>query len=691
MRNRFIIIAALAAVPTAVLVPVAATVDDCPSIEALRDYRPPEASHVYAADGSLIADLSPQRRIVVDLEEVPALVRDGFVAVEDRRFWRHGGVDLRGVARAVWRDVVSLSFKEGFSTIPMQLARNVFPEQLPRAKKIGRKLCEIRLARQIEREFTKKEILALYLNQVYLGDGRYGVEAAARGYFGKSVDDVTAAEAALLVGLVQSPERYNPRKQPLKAIQRRNVVLDVMAREGVLSTPEAEAAKAEPLRLAPPVEATTSAPYAIARVRQELRERFGPDADIQGLHIHTGIDPELQRAAREALVAQIERIEAGAYGRYRHPKPEKGKASPAADSAASSYLQGMVVALDPRTGEIRALVGGRDFALSQFDRAFQARRQPGSAFKPIVYATAIARGIPATERIPTAPIALEDETAGTWSPDDHIADSVATLSLREALALSSNHAAVRVGQRVGPQRVAETAAALGISTPIPPYPSIFLGSAEVVPAELVAAYAAFGNGGIRVQPHLITRVEDSDGNVLWRAERPRERALDDAVAFITLDMLRDVVDQGTGAAVRSAGFHLPAAGKTGTTNDGKDAWFIGMTPDLVAGVWLGFDRPAPILPNASGGTLAAPVWGRFMAEVYRNRAGAGGWATPATVVTAAVDRRSGLRATGNCPREDVRTEYFVPGTEPFDSCPLHPESGIERFFDRLWRGVRRIF
>ncbi|HEX7051553.1 MAG TPA: transglycosylase domain-containing protein [Longimicrobiales bacterium] len=687
--RRWLVAGALIA--AAVGIPLAfAGSQDCPSIAALRAYRPPEASHVYALDGSLLAELAPQRRTLVDFADIPALVRDGVVAVEDRRFWEHDGVDPRGVVRAVWRDLLSLSFKEGFSTIPMQLARNVFPKQLPRAKKIGRKICEIRLADDVEREFGKEGTLELYLNQIYLGDGFYGIEAASRGYFGKSVAAVTPAEAALLIGLVQSPEGYNPRKHPLRAIRRRNVVLNVMAREGVISSEVAERAKARPLRLAPPIEAAGPAPYVVAAVRADLRERFGPDADVRGLRVYTGIDPALQRAAREELVAQIERIEAGEYGPYRHPRPTADQ--PPVDSAAVPYLQGMFIALDPQTGAIRALVGGRDFSLSQFNRALQARRQPGSAFKPIVYAAAIERGLPLTARIETTPLAVDDPTAPVaWRPGDHLPDSVETLSVREALARSSNHAAVRVGRWAGVENVVSLAHTLGLTTPIPEYPSIFLGAAEVVPAELVAAYATFGNGGFRVQPHIITRVEDDQGHVLWQAPAAHERVLNEGVAFLTLSMLRDAVDYGTGTAVRGVGFHLPAAGKTGTTNGAKDTWFIGLTPDLVAGVWLGFDQPAPIVAGASGGLLAAPVWGRFMERAYRDRPLPRPWMPPPTLLTVAIDTETGMRATGNCPLDQVRTDFFLPGTEPLDTCPLHPEGSVERLFDRLWRGIKGIF
>ena len=656
----------------------------CPSVADLRSYRPPEATRVLAMDGSLVADLSPQRRVVLDIGDIPPLVREGMVAVEDRRFWDHGGVDFRSVARAVWRNVASLSIREGFSTITMQLSRTVFPEQLPMADKVGRKVCEVYLAERIEDKMSKREILELYLNQIYLGAGLYGVEAAAQGYFGVSVDRLEPGQAAMLVALVKSPEGYNPRKHPAKAVERRNIVLDVMAEAGVIDGGTADAEKRKPLTLAPPMDAAGPAPYYVAAVRRELKERFGDDADVRGLRVYTGLDPQLQRAAREALVKQIEKIETGSYGQYSHATGASAKAD-------APVLQGLVVMLDPRTGEVRALVGGRDFATSQFDRALQARRQPGSAFKPLVYAAALESGLPTTARLETSPVRIDEAGSPAWTPGDHVADTVETLSVRNALALSSNSAAVRVGQWVGEERVASLGKRLGLSTPIPPYPSIHLGSAEVIPAELVAAFATFGNGGYLVRPSLMRRVEDRDGNVLWRSRASSRQVLDPGVAFLTLTLLEEVVNSGTGRSVRSSGFWLPAAGKTGTTNDGKDVWFIGMTPDLVGGVWLGFDKPRPIMPRASGGGLAAPVWATVMERAYETRPAPAPWTPPANIVSAQVDESTGYLATGNCPAESVRIEYFLVGTEPEMYCPLHPEAGADRFFDNLWNRVRKIF
>jgi penicillin-binding protein 1A len=657
---------------------------DCPSVEALRGYRPPEATRLYAMDGSLLADLSPERRVVVDLDEVPPTISNGFVAVEDRRFWQHNGVDARGAGRAVWRNLRTLSLAEGFSTITMQLPRNVFPDELPRSDRLRRKSCEIRLAGQIEKALGKREILKLYINQVYLGDGKYGVEEAARAYFGKPATRLTIAEAALLVGLVKNPEGYNPRKHPNRAIQRRNTVLEVLVREDVIREADALKAKAEPLKLAPPLEAAGPAPYFVAAVRRELRERFGDDADIRGLRVHTGLDPALQRAARDALVAQIRKVESGGFGRWRHPSPDSGRMAPA-EGSGSPYLQGVVIVLDARTGAVRALVGGRDFTHSSYDRALLARRQPGSTFKPIVFAAAFQHGLSPASRIDTTPVSVE--LAGSaWKPDDLVPDSVTSLSARDALALSSNNGAVRVGEWVGARRVADMARTLGITTPVPPYPSIHLGAAEVVPAELAAAYATLGNGGYRVEPALISRIEDARGNVLWRAPQDMVSVIDPGVAYLTTSLMEDVVDRGTGAAVRRDGFWLPAAGKTGTTNDARDVWFVGMTPDLVAAVWMGFDQPKQILPNAFGGNLAAPVWAATMKAAYQKRPAPAGWEPPSSMIGLAIDATTGGLATDDCPPADVRVEYFMAGTEPTDFCPTHAPSGGA--IDRLLRGLR---
>jgi penicillin-binding protein 1A len=653
----------------------------CPSVAALREYTPPQASRVFDGRNRLVAHLAPERRIIVPLERIPANVSGAFLAVEDKRFYRHRGIDYRRFFGALARDVKDLSWSQGFSTVTMQLARNVFPQHLKREKTLKRKAWEVVLARQIEREFSKDQILEMYLNQIYLGGGLHGVEAAAQGYFGRSATRLTNAQAATIAAIPRNPSFYDPRRNPAAVIQRRNLVLGLMQDAGVIDAAEADAAREAPLGLAPPAEARGRAPYFIAAVRRELRERFGADADQQGLKVYTALDTDLQRSAEQALVAQIRAVERGAHGRFRG-----ASCSGARVANPDRCLQGLFVAMDPDDGDVLALVGGRDYAISQFDRVTQAKRQAGSAFKPIVYSTALAKGIPITEPLIGPGVGGGGDSLGYY-PADHVADSV-SMDMRGSLRLSSNRAAVNLGQRVGAASVVAQARELGITTPIKPYPSTFLGAADVIPIELVAAYAPFANGGMAIKPRLIKRVEDAQGRVLWEARTTRRYVMSPSVAFLTTSLMRDVVDHGTGSGVRTGGlpYSVPAAGKTGTTNEAADVWFVGATPDVVAGVWLGFDRPQRILANASGGGLAAPVWGKALASYYQNHGAPTAWTAPADLVTASIDRQTGKLAGGGCPGESVRTEYFIPGTEPVEHCPLHPDD-FGGWVDRTLRGI----
>jgi penicillin-binding protein 1A len=640
----------------------------CPSVAALRTYAPPQATQVLDRDGKLLASLASERRIVVPLRRIPAHVSGAFLAVEDKRFYQHHGVDWRRAAGALARDVRTGSWKQGFSTITMQLARNVFPERLTRAKTLRRKLGEVVFARKVEKAFRKDEILEMYLNQIYLGNGLYGVEAAAQGYFGKPVGRLSNAQAATIAALPKAPSYYDPRRNPGVVLARRNLVLGLMAHAGVIDAAAAASARAEPLGLAPPREAGGSAPYFVAAVRRELIARLGADAETRGYRVYTTLDPRLQATAQRELVRQVEAVESGRMGRFRHVS-----CSARPPAYPGNCLQGLFVSMDPNTGEVTALVGGRDYALSQFDRVTQAKRQAGSAFKPIVFAAAIAQGIPVT-----TPLLGPDATdsLGAYRPADHVSDS-ANVDLRDALRLSSNRATVVLGNKVGVTRVAAEAKDLGLTTPVYPYPSSFIGAAEVVPMELVAAYSVFASGGTLVKPRLIRRVVDSDGQVVYQSSVERRFVLSPAVSFLTTSLMRDVVDRGTGSGVRAAlPANIPAAGKTGTTDEGADVWFIGVTPDVVAGVWLGFDRPQAILADASGGGLAAPVWGRVVADYYRRHTPPAPWNAPPDLQVREVDRRTGMLATPFCPREDVVSEFFLPGTEPTQSCPLHPDASF---------------
>ena len=658
--------------------------EGCPSVERLRSYRPPEPPRIHDADGDLAGQLSGPRRIVVPLDSMSELLRDGYVAVEDQRFYEHGGVDLKGAFRALLTNIRAGGIAEGASTIPMQLARNVFEPEVWGWHKLHRKLAEIRLAREIEDQLDKDEILEIYLNQIYLGDGVYGVETAARHYFGKSASEVGTREAALLVGLAKNPEGYNPRRHPGAAAERTRTVLDVLARQGVISAEEAARAAEARLELAPGSTAKEwgDNAYYLSAVRRELRELFPDPRDRQGLRVYTGLDPRAQAAGVRALRRQIEAIEAGRWGAFRHERA--GGSLPRTDAAHSPYLQGMVIAMDPATGLVSTLVGGRDYEHSEFDRAFQALRQAGSAFKPIVYAAALESGLRLTDRISTQPVRLARQGMEDWQPGDHVRGG--ELSVREALVYSSNTAAVRVGQRLGTRAVADQALEMGLSGDIPHYPAIYLGAADVVPAELVAAYATFTNGGHTIEPHLITRVEDHEGLVVYSHDPAgRHRVLDSRIAFLVLDMLRDVVRRGTGWRVGASGLSYPAAGKTGTTNESRDAWFVGMTPRLAAGVWIGFDEPRTIVPGAGGGDLAAPAWASFMQVANGSLGPMPQWKPPPGVVEARIDARSGYRVPEDCPVADARTEYFLMGTEPFEYCPYPVNPWLWRDEDGRWR------
>src|SRR5947209_8073790 len=562
----------------------------CPSVDSLLAYQPPQASEVLDRDGRLLARLAPEQRIVVPITSIPRKVAGAFLSVEDRRFYQHHGIDWRRVGGAFWRNLKSLRLREGSSTLTMQLSRNVFPDQIGPPHSLRRKLGELVLAREIEAKLPKDRILELYLNQIYLGNGLYGVEAAARGYFGKSVRDLTPAQAALLAALPKAPTSYDPRRFPDAAHKRRDLVLTLMAQEGYLASAELKKAVKEKIKLVP-LEEPQGAPWFIAAVRHELEDRLGPEADRLGLRVRTGLDMRLQRAAERELVQQIEGVE------------KRSKRSCGKDP--DECLEGMFVAIDPSTGDVRALVGGRDYALSQFDRVTQARRQAGSAFKPIVWSAALQTGIPLTT--------LLGDSTTDYQPADHISLSAGPLNLREAMRVSSNRAAVALGERVGVPTVIEEARILGLTTPIPEYPSTILGAAAVEPLELTLAYAAFANGGDRVEPRFIDRVESAAGLVLWQAPVSRSAAITPGIAYMMASVLGDVVDRGTGVAARKEGPpDVPMFGKTGTTNDSQDVWFVGATPELVASVWLGYDQPRTLGKSATGGRLAAPVFGRVL-------------------------------------------------------------------------------
>jgi len=647
----------------------------CPSEKLLDEYQPRQTSKLYAADGRFIAELGLERRTLVKIDQIPPVVKNAFIAIEDKRFYQHGGIDWHRVPGAMIKDLRTRSWDEGFSTITMQLARNIFPERISREKTIVRKLKEAKVARAIEARYSKDKILELYLNQIYLGNSAYGIETASERYFGKSLKDLNLAEAATLAALPKAPERYNPRRFPDRAVQRRNTVIAAMRDQGMITAADANLAQAYPLRLATKVEAGETAPYFVEYVRQLLDDKFGSQLYEQGLKVYTTLDVDLQTAAERAMERQLRNIEAGRYGAYKHKTYEQYIAETSGSDdqqqANSPYLQGAFVAMDPRSGAVRALIGGRDFDDSKFNRAVQALRQPGSTFKPIVYSDAVQNGRPMSYLLDDSPLTVDMGNGSTWTPQNYENDFSGQIPMRRALYQSRNVPTIRLGMELGEQSVIEEARKFGITSPIPAYPSIFIGAAEVYPIELVSAYSAFATLGTRAEPMAITRVDDASGHTIWAPSPVNAQVLSPEEAWLMVSVMKDVVQRGTAASSVGAVFHEPAGGKTGTTNDGTDVWFVGYTSDLVAGVWMGFDKPQKIKSNAQGGILAAPAWSAFMNEAYRRKPAPPDWPMPADIDTRTIDISTNMLATQFCPKNLITNEFYIPGTEPVQPCTVH--------------------
>lgn len=588
----------------------------CPNIDHIEDSGPNGATVILDRSGQEVARVPPQQRLDVRLDSLPPYVPAAFVAMEDRRFWHHHGIDWRRVAGAAYHNLRARSIEQGSSTITMQLARNVFPDRLPASQRtLARKIAEARVAQLIERRYSKRQILEMYLNQIYFGHSAYGIEAASREYFGKHASQLTLSEAALLAGLPRAPTVLNPRSNLDDARKARASVLRRMAAQHYITAAQASAAAEAPIRLQRVASTFDgNAPYFVAAVRQLLEDSLPGPIDRAGYTIETTLDLKLQHIAEDEVHRQLAAVESGAFGPFDHPTYAEGAASDTTVAPhGTDYLQAAAVFMDPRTGAVRALIGGRDFHDSQFNRALYANRQMASVFKPFVYAAAIAAGYSPTLRLSDQPLHL-NVGGRDWTPqndDDEYHDSV---TMRQALAASSNVAAVRLASMVGLSRIIDQARRLGVRGPIPTVPSVVLGSLEATPLEVTTAYATLATLGIQPQPRLVTRVLDARGRVVWEPKTTARRALDASVAYTVDDMLKDVVDSGTAKSVRETGYRGVAAGKTGTSNGPADLWFVGYTPDLVGTIWLGFDQRVTIVPNAESGAIAAPIWGRIMAR-----------------------------------------------------------------------------
>jgi penicillin-binding protein 1A len=649
----------------------------CPDVSRLAAYQPNGAPVLLDRNGKQFGNLAPFERVIVSIDSLPDYVPNAFVAVEDKRFYKHHGVDwIRSVGAAIV-NVKHGGVSQGSSTISMQLARNVFPKVLPgQERTLRRKLLEIRVAKAIEHRYTKPEILEMYLNHIYFGGGAYGIETAARHYFGKHAKNLLLSESAALAALPKAPANYDPRRHPERNEDRRKVVLSLMASQGLVSQHEADLAARAKLRV--PREAprdrsgTQLGAYYIDVIRSMLDERFGDDLYSSRLRIRTSLDITAEKAAEEELDRQLRNMK----GSVR-----KG----------DGPLQGAVVMMDAKNGDVLALIGGRDHAQSRYNRAILSQRQVGSAFKPFVYATAIQSGIPASQIITDEPISIEISRGNVWQPKNYEGDYVGDITMRDALVHSRNVPTVILASQVGYSKIEDLAHKAGIRSDIPDQPSMALGVASITPIELATTYTTFATLGTRAMPRFIIRVEDRNGKTLWEPRvETHDDAMDPKTAYIVTDMLRDVVNRGTGYGVRQAGFDGVAAGKTGTTNDATDAWFIGYTPDVVADVWIGYDTPSPLGSAGTGGLIAAPVWGRIMRKYYANREQPEPWTVPEGVVARQIDPSTGTVLEDGCLPEygEPRREVFLADHVPEAGCPNRNwfDNFIDSFGDRL-RGI----
>jgi 1A family penicillin-binding protein len=628
--------------------------------EAWQIVRPAQSSLVYARDGAFIGEIGKESRTSVSIRALPKYVGQAFIAVEDQRFYQHDGVDLIGVAGAIkgkLLEKITGGHRGGASTITQQLVGNMHPDLIDRRDMSAmRKFHEQQAAREMERHYSKEQILEGYINQINFGHGWYGVESAARHYFGKPASRLSLAEAATLAALPKSPVGYDPGRFPDKAKQRRDLILGLMAEQGLVPTADAQHAREDPVVTVANAGAAAASPYLVDAARQ-VAERAGINVVAGGYRIFTTEEPALQRAAVQSLAEGAANVEARKD--FRHPTWASAKGS-------GDLLEGLVIAMDPSTGDVRALVGGRDYAMAPFNRATRALRQPGSSFKPFVYAKALEDSMSAATIVPDTALSIMMPDGHVYSPDNSDNKFLGPITLREALVHSRNPVAVQLALRIGLDSMAEMARRVGLTTPVAPVPASALGASVVRPIDYVAAYTVWDNLGSTVEPRIVTRIEDPTGRVVYqKGPSVPQSVMDPRIAFIIRDMMRDGAERGTGTpARRLVPAAVPIAGKTGTTNDNVDVWFMGMTPDLVAGVWLGFDRPKTITPGGAGGTLAAPIWGAMMARYYAGRPAPAAWTPPIGLVTAELDRVTGLLADATTPPDRRYTEYFVPGTEP---------------------------
>jgi penicillin-binding protein 1A len=623
-----------------------AYMQDLPVLPGPDNLSPSLATKIYDINGQLITQLSIENRTLIHLDQTPKNLVNALIALEDRRFWSHWGVDPQGILRAALVDLKTGHLTEGASTLTQQLAKNLF---LTRERSFSRKVKEMLLAFQIERHFTKQEILEMYLNQVYFGNGAYGVEAAARTYFGKHASELTLSECAVLAGIPRSPNSNNPINDLKQAKFRRDTALHAMLEESMIDQQDYTLALAEPItvfRADPAVAA-----YFVDYVRQQLETTYGANAVYKGgLSVYTTLDLRLQDFAQVASEQGARAVEA--------------KAAPYLEDqfglASKPQLQLAFLAMDPRDGHILAMVGGRDFQNSQFNRAVQAKRQAGSSFKPFIYTAAIENGFTAADTIDDLPVVYQDSEGKEWKPENFDSKFEGRVTLRHGLAESRNVVAVKLLEKVGIFNAVNTAYKMGITSKLNRNLSLALGTSEVTLLEMVNGFCPLANGGVRVEPMAILSVRDANGKLLEENPPKAEEVLKPAVAYVVTSMLQDVIDRGTASNLRTQGlFTRIAAGKTGTTSDFSDAWFIGYTPELVAGCWFGYDERRRIGRLLTGGAIAAPVWADFMMHALQGTPDRP-FPVPPGVKFSTICAETGQPPDKNCRRSI--DEAFVDGT-----------------------------
>ena len=670
---------------------------DLPSIEQLENYDPDLVTRIYSADGVLLNELYFEKRVFVELEQIPQHMRDAVVAKEDRRFYDHWGISLRDVLRAVVINTVTMSYSSGFSSLTQQLARNLY-DTIGFKKTITRKIKEVITAIQIERTYTKDEILEMYLNSVHFGHGTYGVQAAAKRFYGKYANELALDESALLVGLLPAPARYSPVRFPERALTKRNVVLRVMRDQEYISQGEYAEARARLLDSIQQEQTRGTAPYFTEYVRRFLEredDELGVNIYRDGLKIYTTLDSRLQNIAEDAVlksvIANQQKLNKRIFNddeefsklAYLSIYPEDtvklmmaGEMELYEDLRNKLLVQSSFVALDTRTGAILAMLGGRPDYPDQFNRATQSLRQPGSIFKPFVYTTAIDNGVPVTKQLLNQPVVLNVRNAKgewvKWMPQNYDGSTGGLTTIREGLRRSMNLISVRMVQEVVPaEAVKQTARRMGVSTDIRAVDALALGTSEVHLIEMVAAYGTFDNKGVYCKPFGITKIEDRYGNVLKEYFPQKEEVLSAETSFIMTSLLQTVLDRGTGGSARwKYHFYHPAAGKTGTTQGWTDAWFVGYSPFIAAGAWYGVDDPQVSLGKGLDGSKAAlPAWARFMRDSHDTLSySRKEFDQPEHIENVKICQVTKTLPVNLCPWE---TEVFIKGTEPTKRCSVH--------------------